>query len=128
LLGRARGRQRTFSRVAFSVGFDSLGTSVSHVTSGVLGVRQPSPSGAKSLAKLVAIAVRRIRQLDLRKCQFFSTSMDFATVQQRSLMVITYHAILPDFSALLNMGLGLVAFPGAAFFFFTHCCCCSQAH
>jgi hypothetical protein len=90
--------------------FESVQTPVSRVWDMVLNFRRPDAAGVKDRATLISIAVRQMRKRQLTDAGFFSTTMDFATVQRKSMLLITYHTISPSFD-IRNMCLDCLEFP-----------------
>jgi hypothetical protein len=76
----------------------------------VLNFQHPDATGVKDRMTIISVAVHQIQKQQLTEAGFFSTTMDFATVQNKSMLVITYHTIAPTFE-IRNMCLDCLEFP-----------------
>jgi hypothetical protein len=93
--------------------FVSADDSIVKVCDAKLGVRLPGAEATRNRVRLIAQVVRQMRRRELESAQFFSTTFDFATVEGRSVLMITYHIIPRNFSQIRAFGLDAIVFPGA---------------
>lgn len=93
--------------------FNSAADPVVKVCNEVLGVRLPGAEATRDRVKLIAQVVRTLRRDEIITARFFSTTFDFASVEKRSFLLITYHIIAKDFRHISSFGLDAFVFPGS---------------
>jgi len=77
-----------------------------------LGVRLPGGEATRNRVCLIAQVVRRIRREQLVDAKSFSTTFDFATVEGRSALMITYHIIPRTLRSISTFGPDAIEFHG----------------
>jgi hypothetical protein len=101
--------------IASDSSFNYADSSVTRICNQVRNFTSPGAEAVAARVSLISRAVRDIRHSQLSVCQFFSTTMDFATICSSSFLLITYHAISPTWDKIVNIGLDVLQFPGATY-------------
>lgn len=93
----------------------SMDTPLAKMWGPFLGVKLPNSQGCADRVTLIAMAVRELREEQLQNAQFFSTTFDFASIQNSQLLLLTYHYIERVSWDLRSIILDVIDFPGKHF-------------